>query len=67
VIEIESNESGTSRFEWEKEISISDANDLLNICEEGVIDKTRYNISVGRHIYEVDEFHGLNKGLMEKK
>ena len=56
--------SGISRFEWEKEISIADANDLFTLCEQGVIDKTRYIIKNGQHIFEVDEFYGENKGLI---
>lgn len=59
-----SNHSGTSRYEWEKEIPAEDALQLLELCEPGVIDKTRYNIPAGRHIYEVDEFHGENAGLI---
>jgi len=56
--------SGISRFEWEKEISVPDANDLFTLCEQGVIDKTRYIIKSGQHIFEVDEFYGENKGLI---
>lgn len=59
-----SNESGLSRFEWEKEIPVDDAKKLLLLCEKGVIDKTRFEIKVGNHIYEVDEFYGENKGLI---
>lgn len=55
---------GISRFEWEKQIPVAEVEDLLKICEPGVIDKTRYLIPVGRHIYEVDEFHGDNEGLV---
>jgi len=55
--------SGTSRFEWEKEIPVSEVEDLLKICEPGVIDKTRYLVAAGKHTYEVDEFHGDNDGL----
>lgn len=58
------NASGTSRYEWEKEISLAEAQDLLAICKPGVIDKTRYNVVVGNHIYEVDEFYGDNEGLV---
>ena len=58
------SESGLSRFEWEKEIPVSDAVKLLDICEPGVIDKTRYFVEVGRHTYEVDEFYGDNEGLI---
>lgn len=55
---------GVSRFEWEKEIPVSEAQDLLQICEPGVIDKTRYLVEVGNHTYEVDEFYGDNEGLV---
>jgi adenylate cyclase len=56
--------SGMSRFEWEKEISCEEAMSLLEICEAGVIDKTRHIVRVGDHVYEVDEFHGDNEGLV---
>lgn len=59
-----SNTSGTSRFEWEKEIEVTDAELLLELCETGSIDKTRYEISSGKHTYEVDEFHKENEGLI---
>jgi len=58
------NESGASRFEWEKNISLNDAKQLLKICEPGIIDKTRYEVKVGEHSFEVDEFHGDNEGLV---
>jgi len=58
------NTSGISRYEWEKEISIEDAKDLLQLCEPGVIDKTRYYIKSNKHTFEVDEFHGDNDGLI---
>lgn len=58
------NESGLSRFEWEKEIPVDDATALLKLCEEGVIDKTRFEVKIGNHIFEVDEFYGENEGLI---
>ena len=58
------NASGTTRFEWEKEISVEDATNLLKISEPGVIDKTRYYIKSRNHTYEVDVFHGENEGLI---
>lgn len=58
------NVSGASRFEWEKEIPVNEAEELLKICEPGVIDKTRYNVKVGNHTFEVDEFYGENEGLV---
>lgn len=58
------NETGMSRFEWEKEIPVDEAKNLLLLCEIGVIDKTRYEVKMGKHTYEVDEFYGENKGLI---
>ncbi len=59
-----SSEDGLSRFEWEKEISETDAKALLKLCVEGVIDKVRYEIPFGNHTFEVDEFFGDNEGLI---
>jgi CYTH domain-containing protein len=59
-----SNEKGTSRFEWEKEIDVNEAEQLLKLCKLGVIDKIRYEINKGNHLFEVDEFLGDNKGLL---
>ena len=61
-----SNLAGLARFEWEKEISVSDAHELMRICEPGIIDKTRYLVKSpdGRHVWEVDEFYGENEGLV---
>src|SRR5690606_2367762 len=56
--------NGLTRFEWEKEISAIDAENLLKICEKGIIDKIRYEIKVGSHTFEVDEFYGDNEGLV---
>ena len=58
------NVSGTTRFEWEKVISITEATSLIDLCEPGVIEKIRFEISLGTHTYEVDEFLGDNKGLV---
>lgn len=59
-----SNNSGTSRFEWEKEIDLKDAQALLELCEKGVLSKSRYEVPVGKHLFEVDEFYGDNEGLV---
>ena len=58
------NKSGMSRFEWEKMISLEEATALLKLCEEGAIEKIRYEVKVGNHVFEVDEFFGENKGLV---
>jgi len=58
------NESGVSRYEFEKEISLDDAKDLMAICEPGVIDKTRFIIPIENGLFfEVDEFYSENEGL----
>ncbi|NRD18731.1 CYTH domain-containing protein [Winogradskyella eckloniae] len=59
-----SSSNGLSRFEWEKEITIQEAESLLLLCEDGIIDKTRYEVIYGTHIFEVDEFYGENDGLI---
>ncbi len=59
-----SNASGTSRYEWEKEISLEEARELMQLCEPGIIDKTRYLVQSGIHTFEVDEFYGENDGLV---
>lgn len=64
TIKGETDSTGTGRYEWEKEISLKDAEELLGLCEPGRIEKTRYRIPVGRHVIEVDVFHGSNEGLV---
>ena len=55
------NESGLSRFEWEKEISVKEAENLLLLCEPTIIEKIRHIIHANDHLYfEVDEFLGEN-------
>lgn len=59
-----SNASGTSRYEWEKEIPFNEAQELMKLCEPGIIDKTRYLVKSGKHTFEVDEFYDENEGLI---
>ncbi len=63
TIKGKSNESGISRFEWEKQISLAEAEELLHLCEPGIIEKTRFEISFADHTFEVDEFSAENQGL----
>ena len=58
------NETGMTRFEWETEIALAEAKNLLQLCESGVIEKIRYEVEVGNHLYEIDEFFGDNEGLV---
>ena len=64
TVKVIGNDSGASRFEWEKEIPVEDVRDLLKICEPGVIDKTRYLVDCDGHTFAVDEFYGDNEGLV---
>lgn len=59
-----SNTSGTTRFEWEKEIDKNEAKSLFNLCEKGIIEKYRYLVKIDNHTFEVDEFLGENNGLL---
>lgn len=56
--------SGMSRLEWEKEIPAEEALLLMQLCEPGIIDKTRHLVKAGNHVFEVDEFYGDNAGLV---
>lgn len=58
------SEDGTTRFEWETELALDEAKALLLLCEEGIIEKYRYEISHGALLFEVDEFLGANQGLV---
>jgi CYTH domain-containing protein len=53
-----------ARNEWEFQIPLDDANDILKICLPGKVFKTRYIVPSGRHIFEVDVFHDRNEGLV---
>lgn len=55
---------GMTRYEFEKEITMDEAQHLLQLCQGGVIDKCRYLVKSGNHVFEVDEFYGDNAGLV---
>ncbi|MFC4220781.1 CYTH domain-containing protein [Flagellimonas marina] len=59
-----SNASGTTRFEWETEISLHEATNLIDLCEDVILEKVRFEVPSGKHLFEVDEFLGENKGLI---
>jgi len=58
------NVSGISRYEWEKEIPVEEAEELFQLCEPGIVEKIRYEIMVDEYKFEVDEFFGENRGLV---
>jgi len=59
-----SDEQGWSRYEFERQIPLEDAEEMMKLCLPGRIDKVRHYINVGGHIWEVDVFHGSNEGLV---
>lgn len=59
-----SHDGGLSRYEFEKEITHEEALQLLKLCQEGIVDKHRYLVPYAGHVFEVDEFHGDNEGLV---
>ena len=61
-----SDAAGLSRREWEKEIPLQEAEELFLLCRGGVVDKTRYIVPAEgtSRFFEVDEFYGLNEGLL---
>lgn len=64
TIKGKSSDSGLSRFEFEKQIEVGEAESLLKLCEPGRIEKLRHEIPNGGHLFEVDEFGGDNEGLV---
>jgi CYTH domain-containing protein len=65
VITIKGKSTGASRGEWEYEIPVADATELLDgLCEQPQVEKIRHRIEHAGHTWEVDEFLGLNAGLV---
>ncbi|MBQ0116498.1 MAG: CYTH domain-containing protein [Flavobacterium sp.] len=64
TIKGKSSENGLSRFEWEKEITVEEAEQLMPLCELGLIEKTRYEVNFEGQNFEIDIFEGQHKGLI---
>lgn len=64
TIKGKSSDDGLVRFEWETEITKQEAEQLLALCEDGIIDKIRHEVNFGNHTFEIDEFFGENDGLV---
>ena len=57
--------SGIMRYEWEKEIPLEEAKELMELRESGLVEKTRHIVPAGNGLkFEIDEFHGENAGLL---
>lgn len=63
-ITIKGRSEGISRLEFEYEIPVAEATELLGLCMPSVIDKTRHEVPYAGHLWEVDVFHGENEGLV---
>ena len=59
-----SENGGLTRYEFEREIPLEDGQQMMRLCEPGIIDKTRWLVKSGKHTFEVDEFFGDNEGLV---
>ena len=58
------SKSGMSRYEFETEIPVQDADHLLTLCDHPLIEKTRFKYGHEGLTWEIDEFHGVNEGLV---
>jgi len=58
------SKSGMSRYEFETEIPVPDADHLLSLCDQPLIEKTRFKYDHEGLTWEIDEFHGVNEGLV---
>ncbi|MDD9893390.1 MAG: CYTH domain-containing protein [Gammaproteobacteria bacterium] len=64
-LNIKSATLGIERQEYEYEIPVADAEEMLaTLCKRPQIDKTRHYVTVAEHLWEIDEFHGDNDGLI---
>ena len=64
TIKGKSSKNGVTRYEWEKEIDLDEANSLLSLCEVGIIEKKRYLVKFKKWVYEIDVFNADNEGLI---
>ena len=64
TIKGQSHDGGLSRYEFERQIPIPDALEMLQLCKGGRIDKVRHIVNYEGHVWEIDEFYGDNEGLL---
>ena len=63
-ITVKGETKSISRIEFEYEIPLSDAEEILKLCLQPIIEKVRHEIMFDGHTWEVDEFFGVNDGLI---
>ena len=61
---IKGKNNGDTRLEFEYGIPIDDARQMMRMCGDNILIKTRYYVPYAGHIWEVDEFHGRHSGLV---
>ena len=64
ILTIKGPTNGLSRAEWEIDIPLQDAEDLMRLTKSGRIEKTRHIVPAGQRCWEIDEFYGDNEGLI---
>jgi adenylate cyclase len=64
-LNIKSATVGTHRLEYEYEIPVADAEEIMtHLCKKPLIEKTRHYVRHGNDLWEIDEFEGVNLGLI---
>ncbi len=63
-VTIKGKNKGLLRSEYEYSIPYEDAREMLLMCVPTIIQKIRYKVPIGKHIWEIDEFGGVNEGLV---
>ena len=64
VLTVKGMPVGLTRPEYEYAIPMHEAQELMQLCKGSLVEKTRYRHQVGKHVWEVDVFHGENEGLV---
>lgn len=64
VLTIKGKNQNLTRKEFEYQIPLDDALDLIDLCEKPIIEKTRFLLSVNHNTWEIDVFEGENEGLV---
>ncbi len=63
-ITVKSRNLGATRQEWEYQVPLSDAQEMMKLCTEALIEKVRYLVPFGGRMWEVDVFQGSLSGLV---
>ena len=64
TLTVKSPKAGMSRFEFEQQISLSEGQALMDMCNGNAIEKTRHEVDWGGSLWEIDRYDGPNRGLV---